>query len=177
MLEVKNFNWSIGTIAEQLETLRGCSVEELRKIAIACDWRPAQEMVLGWIMAQRCIDLTTALQVFMNAEPEKLNYVSKRNLSNRHLGTARLLDNICLRINCGFYLPLRGTSSASQAQVNEWVSLQTAARHEGREARWELDEKILRDLLKDDMQVALPEKNTRHARPGVLRNLFSVPVG
>lgn len=176
MLDVENFNWPTGTVSEQLESARRCSEDQLRQIACACDWGPQSEMVLGWIMAQRCIDLCTALRVFMQAAPQELNYVPKRNVDTADMGRARLLDNICLRINCGFYLPLYGTSTGCRECVAEWVSYQTAERNEGREGRWVLDEKILQTLLSDGVPMAPMEIPAPSSRPGILRSMFMVPA-
>ncbi len=176
MLDVENFSWSVGTVNEQLEAARRSSEDQLREIARTCDWTPQTETVLGWIMAQRCIDLCTALRVFMRAAPQELNYISKGNVGSADLGRARLLDNICLRINCGFYLPLRGTSTGCRECVAEWVSYQTAERNEGREGRWLLDEKILQTLLVEGVPMAPVEKPAPRSRPGILRSMFMVPA-
>ncbi len=176
MIKADKFNWSVGTAYEQIELARASGEDQLREIACACDWGVESETVLGWIMAQRCIDLCTALRVFMNAGPEDLNYISKRNVGNADLGRARLLDNICLRINCGFYLPLPGTSTGCRQRVAEWVSYQTAGRHEGREGRWLLDEKILQSLLVDGVASAIAENPMPKPRQGILRSMFMVPA-
>jgi len=180
MIATGKFNWAVGTVHEQLELARKCSEEQLRRVARACDWSPENETVLGWIMAQRCIDLCTALRVFMNARPEELNYVSKRNVENGDLGRVRLLDNICLRINCGFSLPLPGTSTGCREQVAQWVSYQPAARHEGRLGRWHLDEKILRSLLTGAPGLSLSKppvaKPQKEPQRGSWRSMFMVPA-
>ncbi len=176
METANKFNWAVGAVHEQIEIARRCSEDQLRKIARACDWTPETETVLGWIMAQRCIDLCTALQVFTNAGPERLNYVSKRHVENADLGRARLLDNICLRINCGFYLPLPGTSTGCHEQVAEWVSYQTTGRHEGREGRWSLDEKILQSLLEESGKMVPHETAPPKAHKGIWRSMFMVPA-
>ena len=168
MIKTGKFNWSVGTAHEQIELARASSEDQLREIACGCDWNPESETVLGWIMAQRCIDLCTALRVFMTAGPEELNYISKRNVRNTDMGRARLLDNICLRINCGFYLPIPGTSTGCRQRVAEWVSYQTAGRHEGREGRWLLDENILQSLLVDGAPSGIVENPTPRPRQGIL---------
>ena len=176
MLDIEKFNWSVGTVSEQLEIARRCSEDQLRIMARTCDWTPQTETVLGWIMAQRCIDLCTALRVFMRAAPQELNFISKHSVAADDLGRARLLDNICLRINCGFYLPLRGTSTGCRECVAEWVSYQTAERNQGREGRWLLDEKILQTLLVDGVSIAPADKPAPRSRPGILRSMFMVPA-
>jgi len=176
MMTTGKFNWAVGAVNQQLEMARKCSEDQLREIACTCDWVPEAETVLGWIMAQRCIDLCTALRVFMNAGPERLNYVSKRNVENMDLGRVRLLDNICLRINCGFYLPLPGTSTGCRERVAEWVSYQTAGRHQGIQGRWLLDENILQSLLEHGTRIARADPPVPKSHQGFLRSMFMVPA-
>jgi hypothetical protein len=173
---MEKFDWAVGAVHEQIDIIRRCSEDQLRQIARSCDWAPETETVLGWIMAQRCIDLSTALQVFMNAGPERLNYVAKRHVETADLGRARLLDNICLRINCGFYLPLPGSSAGCRARVAQWVSYQTAGRHEGREGRWSLDEKILQSLLEESGRMVPLESLPPQPQKAGWRSMFMVPA-
>ena len=94
-------------------------------------------------MAQKCIDLGTALTVFFNGDPERFNYIHKREVPEHFQDAARVLDNICLRVNSGFYLGSPGQKMRSRDRLEKWLRYQKADRNEGRRGRWILDEQII----------------------------------
>ena len=73
MQEFDGFDWSNATADEQLAMARTGSDQELRGLARNYDWGLHPEKVLGWVMAQKCIDLGTALTAFLNGGPERFN--------------------------------------------------------------------------------------------------------
>ena len=99
-----SFNWSASTEVDHLAQARALSPDDLRVMVKTYDWSYYPDAVLGWAMAQKGIDLCSAMTVFFNGEPERFNYMPKRHVPEAHRGAARVLDNICLRINSGFYL-------------------------------------------------------------------------
>lgn len=121
----------------------------LRRMARTHDWDSTPEQVLGWIMAQKCIDLATALTVFLRGEPERFNYMPKRDVPTDFTGATRLLDNICQRVNSGFYLFYPGAQVSVRARLDTWLAYQNADRAEGRRGRWILNDAILDPLLQD----------------------------
>ncbi|WP_397542249.1 hypothetical protein [Roseovarius salis] len=133
---------------EQLSIARAATPEELRRLARCYDWSTHPETVLGWIMAQKVVDIGTALTVFFNGGPERFNYMSKREVPQAHRGAARVLDNICLRVNCGFYRVRAGQKVDRRARIDRWIAYQQADREEGRRGRWILDEGIVEEALK-----------------------------
>ncbi|MEQ9258590.1 MAG: hypothetical protein RIG84_05790 [Roseovarius sp.] len=141
-------DWASCPKGEQLELARTASRDELRRLARDYDWRSYPEPVLTWIMAQKTVDLGTALTVFFNGEPERFNYLSKREVPEAYIGAARALDNICLRVNSGFYLVAAGQKVANRVRLEKWLDYQQADRAEGRQGRWILDERIVEGALK-----------------------------
>lgn len=171
---LENFDWSSGSEEEQLSAARACDNRGLCQLARTYDWGMYPEKVLGWMMAQKNIDLETALIVFLNGEPERFNYIPKRDVPEELRGAARVLDNICLRVNSGFYLAYPETNADSWPRINKWLSYQAADRKEGRRGRWILDETILKILIDDTFHLD-PAKETAvyHENPSLLKDLLS----
>lgn len=157
----ERFDWHQGTADEHLAMARLGSPDQLCDLARKYSWWQHPEMVLGWIMAQKCIDLGTALVVFLNGEPERFNYMPKHDVPEGYRGAVRLLDNICRRVNSGFYLADPHSPVPDRKRIDKWISYQAADRAEGHLGRWQLDERILEPLLKDTLRLDLPED-----RPG-----------
>lgn len=136
-----------GSLEEQLRLAHAATDEELRRIARHYRWSRHSEGVLGWIMAQQCIDLASALSVFFNGDPGRFNYVPKRDVPAAYRGSVRVLDNICQRVNSGFYQPRPGPQVVGQARARKWLEVQRADSAEGRRGRWVLDETLVHAVL------------------------------
>ncbi len=150
MVVLDNFDLDAASQQDHLDLVHGLPPHALCDFARRYDWRLYPEVVLGWVMAQKGIDLGTALATFLNGGPERFNYFHKRDVPPQYLGTARLLDNICLRINSGYYLvaPDAGDApSAERQKVQKWLAIQQMDRSEGTSGRWVLDDSIVAALL------------------------------
>jgi hypothetical protein len=125
-------------------------------------------------MAQKGIDLGTAVEVFFNGEPERFNYMRKHDVPKEFRGAARVLDNICLRVNSGFYLAYPNQDVTARKRVNRWLDYQQSDRDEGRKGRWILDERILNTLLEDTLKLDNPSyQDAFYDQPSLLRDLLS----
>lgn len=171
---IDEFDWSSGTEDEQVRLTRRATAEQLRQIARTYDWSAYPEKVLGWIMAQKCIDLGTALSVFLNGGPERFNYIRKRDVPEDYKGAVRVLDNICLRVNSGFYLVYPDIGVTDRTRLDKWLAFQKADRRDSRRGRWILDESIVETLLQDGLRLD-PERETAVYSKGrnLLRDLLS----
>jgi len=168
------FEWSTGTDTEHLAQARMLPREELPRLARAYDWAMHPEAVLGWLMAQKGIDLGAAVEVFFNGEPERFNYMRKRDVPAEFQGAARVLDNICLRVNSGFYLAYPKQDVVARKRVSRWLEFQQSDREEGRKGRWMLDERILSTLLDDTLRLEPSGDESLYARePSLMRDLLS----
>ena len=179
MTDLGGYDWSKGTAEDQLEMARRSSPEELCNIACIYDWGLYPEDVLGWVMAQKCIDLGSALNAFLNGEPERFNYMPKRDVPDCYRPAARLLDNICLRVNSGYYLTRPGMDVKNKRRLERWLAYQEIDREEGHWGRWILDEAILRTL--DEAQdipdtVAMPDNSNNSLLKDVLSPLKDLGV-
>ncbi|WP_439525517.1 hypothetical protein [Roseovarius mucosus] len=177
MPQASPFDWSASPVAEQIEYLRGLAPESFHQALIEYDWALAPEPVLGWAMAQRGIDLCTALSVFFNGDPGRFNYIPKPHVPEPYRGVARVLDNICLRVNSGFYLIYPGKLPCCQHRLSKWLSYQQADRDEGRRGRWMLDERILEPMLQDDLRLPRDQAPVNKPRPSLWRDLLSPLIG
>lgn len=147
MTRFDRFDWVTSSQEAQLKMARSADRNELRRLARRYDWSGHPEAVLGWIMAQKSIDLGTALVVFFNGDPERFNYLSKREVPQAHRGAAWLLDNICMRVNSGFYRVRVSHKLPCRARLKTWLEFQQADREERRRGRWILDETIVSGAL------------------------------
>lgn len=168
------FDWSTGTDQEHLAQARKVRREDLPRLAREYDWSMHPETVLGWVMAQKGIDLGAALDVFFKGEPERFNYMRKTDVPQEFRGAARVLDNICLRVNSGFYLAYPNQDIAARKRVARWLKFQQVDRDEGRRGRWILDERILGTLLENRLRMGpYKEENLYASRPSLMRDLLS----
>ena len=159
---------------EQLEYLRRCTVDQARSFVRKYDWKGDPQLVLGWVMAQKYMDLGTALTVFLNAQPQRLNYLSKRDLPMDLRGIALVLDTICLRVNSGFYLVWPDQDVDDRDRIGRWLDNQALDRKEGRQGRYLLDERIVATLLNNELRLDRgSETAIYHENRSLLRDLFS----
>ncbi|WP_297774038.1 hypothetical protein [uncultured Roseovarius sp.] len=171
------FDWSEISTENLLETIRSLRPEALRAALCSYDWAHEPEAVLGWAMAQREIDLGTAVHVFFNGDPARFNYMPKRHVPAEYRGVARALDNICLRINSGFYLAYPGCTPRCEAKLSKWLGYQDVDRSEGRRGRWMLDERILAPMQRDERGPSNTAASRPAPRPSLLRDLLSPVLG
>lgn len=174
MVEFEDFDWNAGSAEAHLEMARRGTQAQIRSLARTYDWDQHPEEVLGWVMAQKCIDLGTALRVLMNGGPERFNYMPRQDVPEGYRGVARLIDNIVRRLNCGFYLADPDSPISDPKRIRKWLAYQRDDRSEGRLGRWQLEENILEPLLFDTLRlgpVAAEEK--KHS---LLYDIFSPAI-
>lgn len=158
MTAFDRFSMSTGIEDELLKIARQATQEELRRLARNYDWNTHPEPVLGWVMAQKSIDLSSALEVFFNGDPERFNYLAKRDVPQQLLGATRVLDNICLRVNSGFYRVRPAQKLQSRARLEKWLEFQKADQAEGRRGRWIFHEEVVATALTGKRHLALEEE-------------------
>lgn len=168
------YDWSYGTAEEQLSWARTGTDEQLRDLARRFDWDRHPHHVLRWIMAQKCVDLGTALSVFFNGRPERFNYIPKREIPEDQQGPASVLDTICLRLNSGFYLAWPDRDVADRGKVEQWLDMQSQDRRTGRLGRFVLDEAIVGTLLNDELSLDPDAETAVYDRStSIWRDIFS----
>lgn len=139
----------------------------------ALDWSEAPGAGLGRAMARRDVDLATALCVFFRGAPERFNYLPKPHVPDGYRAVARHLDNICLRINSGFYLPAADVRLGCRTTLDRWLDYQRADRQEGRCGRWVLEEAVLMPLYDAGWYHASPEHRPEPEAPSLWRAMLT----
>lgn len=167
------FDWSTTSAEEHLAHLRSLLPEARKAALCSYDWGHHPEIVLGWAVAQKGVELGTALKVFFNGAPERFNYMPKRQVPEACRGAVRVLDNICLRINSGYYLVFPDRNQTSRKEVLAWLDHQRADSAEGRCGRWVLDEGILEPMLTDALRPASSPGSEPARKRSLLRDLLS----
>ncbi|RKT30498.1 hypothetical protein BXY70_2487 [Roseovarius halotolerans] len=178
MDSIADFDWSTATEEEHLEFARKARPAVLRDLARSYDWNMYPERVMTYVMAQRCIDLGSALTAFLNGEPERFNYLSKRHVTPEYQGVARLLDNICLRVNSGFYLVDPGRDVEQRKRLAKWMNYQRDDHAKARKGRYFLDEDVVNTLLDDTLRLDRSQETAVYDAPSsLLSDLLSPLAG
>ena len=158
-----------------LERLNRLEPEARATALVALPWDAATVVGLRPVMARRDIDLATALGVFFRGAPERFNYMHKHEVPAAHLAEVRLLDNICQRVNSGFYLPQPGRSLVCRDRLTRWLAAQEADRAARRRGRWILDPAIVA-AARDAVACPAPELPRPAPRKGGLWQALVAPV-
>lgn len=137
-------DWTGADMRALLGELRCGSQSDRRKQALRFDWETGDPAHVGWIMAQKGIDLGTALRVFLNAGPERWNHTLPHHLPDAVRDRCRVLDAMHRRIMAGFYLPdpVAGIGPV-RAEMLDWIARQDSDRTEGRTGRWQFRADLL----------------------------------
>ncbi|RKF14947.1 hypothetical protein D6850_08770 [Roseovarius spongiae] len=159
--------WARQPAEAHLAAARAAGAEGLRSLVRSYDWDLHPEPVLGWAMGQRQVDLAGAVTAFFNGTPERFNHLHKRDVPLKFQAAALVLDNICLRVNSGFYAVAADAPEPDLRRLSEWIAGQQADRARGAIGRWALDEQIVGRLWHDGAlaQPEPPGAPTRSAPP------------
>ncbi len=147
-------DWAGDDMRALLGEVRGGSTGDRRQDVLRFDWATGDLGHLGWMMAQKGVDLGTALRVFLNGGPERWNYVPPRQLPDEDRERCRMLDALHRRIVAGFYLPdpFHGVGPV-RAEMMDWIARQEGDRARGRSGRWQFKPELLEPLT---LAAALP---------------------
>lgn len=150
MKSYHEFDWKAATVEEQMRWVRAAPVHELSAVMRYYDWSLYPETVLGWVSAQKGIELSAALAAFFNGDPWRFNYVPKRDVSEEYHGIVRLLDTICRRINAGFYLPDSHGCIGGLPRLGSWMENQRVDVRSRLCGRWVIHPEVLDPMLTRD---------------------------
>lgn len=185
-------------LQDLLQEIRGGSSQERRTALREFDWASGDIRKLGWSMAQKGLDLGTAMIVFFNARPERYNYLRKDRLPAEARLRCQVLDAIHRRAVSGFYLPDPDEGLGDVfARILDWVERQEEDRARGRQGRWVFDPALFTPITlkavqaereKEDMEGAAPGQdmpfdrtilsdNARRGRPTLWRELLGPILG
>lgn len=124
-------------LQDLLQEIRGGSLSERRRALREFDWATGDMRKLGWSMAQKGLDLGTAMMVFFHGNPGRFNHLRKDKVPEQERARCQVLDAIHRRTVSGFYLPdpERGVEEVF-VRILDWVERQEEDRAQGRTGRW-----------------------------------------
>ncbi|WP_148234678.1 hypothetical protein [Pseudooceanicola batsensis] len=127
--------------------------------------------VLRWIAARQELDLGTALTLFFAFDPGRLNLLPRNAYPKDLQDRCSVIDVLCQRINCGFYIPIAARKIEDQAQVRDWLCRQEQDVEIGRRGRWVLNDKIVAPLIAERRERVTGGRVG--PRPGFIQGIFS----
>ncbi len=156
--------------------LKTMSESDLCELARRLDSTSMTSSVLGWISAQRSVDLGTAMTLFINAEPHRWNYIPKEEVDEADRRLVAALDALCQRINCGYYLPDPERPLEKVREFHEWMRTQESDDRSRRKGRWRFNSvtvaPMISDIRFDGRRKSKPERGTPRAG-GLFRKVFT----
>lgn len=147
MPSLARIDWVESTAAERLEALRRATGRQVCAMARAVEWDEDSHEVIGWISAQICVDLGSALTLFMNAEPERYNKMPRHEVTGAAQGMCAQLDALCQRINAGFYLPDPTRQMIGAERLVTWMDAQAEDQRLGHTGRWQFSPSVVAPMM------------------------------
>jgi|LUMW01.1.fsa_nt_gb hypothetical protein len=169
MLAIVHKDWVAMPADRQVTVLKKLKPEMLCSFVRRIDPLTTDVSVLRWIAARQEIDLATALTLFFNFNPRKLTAQRADKTSDDMRNYCSVMDVLCQRINCGFYIPMASRAMDDPAMLRAWLDQQAATQRNGHQLRWTLSAKILEPMLQGRKPGLRPTK----ARPGLIQGLFT----
>lgn len=149
MLASLQNDWSTLAPDRQIAILKKLEPEALCIFVRQLDPSISEVSVIRWIAAQKSVDLGTALTLFFGLEPRRLNLLPRHAFPPEAHDLCALLDVLCQRINCGFYLPVASRHMDHPEYVSAWLLRQKSDEKLGRRGRWVLDASIVKPMASD----------------------------
>ncbi|MBR9763183.1 MAG: hypothetical protein GYB53_06605 [Rhodobacteraceae bacterium] len=147
MPSLARIDWVESSASERLEALRRATGRQVCAMARAVEWEGDCHEVIGWISAQICVDLGSALTLFMNAGPESYNRIPRNHVTGGAQSTCAQLDVLCQRINAGFYLPDPTRQMIGAERLVAWMDAQAEDNRLGQAGRWQLNPVIVAPMM------------------------------
>lgn len=168
MLAILQKDWGSLPADRQISLLKKLKPDMLCEFVRRIDPKTADISVLRWIAARQEIDLATALSLFCAFDPRNVNLVPKDALPQDTRARSAVIDVLCQRINCGFYVPIASRKVVNPSAIVDWLRNQQEDRKAGRCGRWILDPSILSPIMCDR-----PIRARTRARAGLIQGLFT----
>lgn len=148
------------------------NIDAIRDAALAFDWDNGDLRELGWLMSTLGLDLATALRVFLNADPERFNYLHRDEVPLQHTARVAALDCLHMKIGYGFYLPHPEFGLAPvRADAVHWIDRQRSDTARGVQGRWRFNEDHF-EAISDDSPRTLVMTPKIGRKTALWRTLF-----
>lgn len=171
MLAIVQKDWTTLAPERQISLLKKLKPDMLCTFVRRLDPTELDISVLRWVAARQELDLGTALTLFFAFSPRRYNLLPKDALSDDLRARCSVIDVLCQRINCGFYIPIASRRMENPALVADWIKRQSENMEAGRKARWNFDPSILSPMLAD--KPSSPRGGRIASRPGLIQGLFT----
>lgn len=171
MLAIVQKDWTTLAPERQISMLKKLKPDMLCSFVRRLDPADLDISVLRWVAARQELDLGTALTLFFAFEPRRYNLLPRNAFPEELRAQCSVIDVLCQRINCGFYVPIASRRMQNPALVAEWVRRQSEDIEAGRRGRWVFDPAILSPMMAT--QDAPKRSGRTPARPGLIQGLFS----
>lgn len=172
MLAIVHKDWVAMPGDRQVAVLKKLKPEMLCSFVRRIEPMKTDISVLRWIAAQQDIDLGTALTLFFNFEPARINLYDRENLPNDLRDYCAVMDVLCQRINCGFYIPIASRKLENPALLVDWLHRQDLADETARPGRWKLSAAIVRPMIAERKPRSFGGRGNS-PRPGFIQGLFT----
>lgn len=149
MLAIVQKDWTSMSPERQISMLKKLKPDMLCNFVRKLDVDNTDMSVIRWIAARKELDLGTALTLFFAFHPRRWNLLPRNAFPENSREVHAVLDVLCQRINCGFYLPIAARQMRDPAQVADWLAHQREDARIGRRGRWVFDAKILAPVIAD----------------------------
>jgi len=171
MLAIVHKDWIAMAPERQITLLKKLKPEMLCGFVRRIDPANIDISVVRWIAARQELDLGTALTLFFAFQPAEWNLLPRDGFPDDIRARCAVIDVLCQRINCGFYLPIATRRMENPALVTDWLKKQRDDAGLGRRGRWVFDAAILAPMTaaKKDR----PTGGRIGSRPGFIQGLFT----
>lgn len=171
MFAIVHKDWTEMPVDRQIVVLKKLKPEMLCTFVRRINPLKTDVSVLRWIAARQEIDLGTALTLFFNFEPARFNLLPRDNYPRDLREYCAVLDVLCQRINCGFYIPIAARRMEDPSLVSQWLRKQEDDEGLGRRGRWVLNAHILTPMVEAKSRMGFAGRNG--PRPGLIQGLFT----
>ena len=119
------------------------------------------------------------MTIFLNGTPHIYNHADRHKLSEEDRKKCALLDAICQRINCGFYLPDPKRPMADISRFAGWMKSQDQDRQRRGKGRWVFNPVIVAPMISEirfearNRRKFVPASGTRGLLGGWISPLFA----
>ncbi|MWB77597.1 hypothetical protein GLS40_06145 [Pseudooceanicola sp. 216_PA32_1] len=176
MLDFADDAWRGMSEAEQLWSLKSMGAEALCDVARTIKWDETSMGLIGWLSAQRDLDLGSAMTLFLNCDAGRFNHLPKDEVAEADRRRCGVLDAICQRVNCGFYLPDPRRPLDDDRGFKAWMTAQNQNRRSCGKGRWIFNPVMVAPMVSEIRFEARQRRKFVPAsgrRPGLLGGLIS----
>ena len=171
MLAIVQKDWTLLTPERQISMLKKLKPEMLCTFVRRLEPAELDLSVLRWVAARQELDLGTALTLFFAFNPRRFNLLPRDAMDDDTRARCSVIDVLCQRINCGFYVPIASRRMDNPSLVSDWIRRQSEDLEAGRHGRWRFDPTLVSPMLSPSSKNG--RTGARALRQGLIQGLFT----